>query len=67
MTEAQEPWRTAQDYLDVHGDQAEVEIQRLARELWAEGNAADAEKLFAVYQAVKALRGAHGECRLTVH
>lgn len=56
--EMPEPWRTAQDYLDTHGDQAEAEVQRLARELMDEGNAEDAEKLFYVYEAIKALRRA---------
>ena len=56
MPESPEPWRTAQDYLDTHGDSAEAEVQRLAQELFVEGNAEDANKLFSVYQAIKTLR-----------
>ena len=51
-----EPWRTAQDYLDHHGDLAEFHVARLAAELRAEGNEADAAKLNDVLDALGMLR-----------
>ena len=67
MPELPEPWRTAQDYVDILGDDAEVELRRLARELMSEGDIDGVEKLFDVFCAIKALRKAATKDRRLLH
>ena len=67
MANQDEPWATAQLYLDVCGDDAEQQIRRVARELLHEGNVDDAEKLFDVFEAVRVLRHRRATRRFGLH
>ncbi|MDR3405095.1 MAG: hypothetical protein P4L99_21535 [Chthoniobacter sp.] len=62
-----EPWRTAQDYLDCHGDLAEYQVTRLAAELRAEGNHEDAAKLNDVLDALQMLRRTERDAKDAIH